>query len=86
MIINDPGVVNKNTDEDVSGATYINESVTNFNLNNIAMSQGDDHLAIIISTSFSLKILKSESVVTFDEERQLNPSMQGDPTPSLSAK
>jgi hypothetical protein len=86
MIVDNPGVENKNTDRDTGGAAHTGEVVANSDPDDVPISQGDDHLAITTSTSFSPEITKSDSATTLDDKRQLNPSIQGDPIPSPSNK
>jgi hypothetical protein len=86
MTVNDPGVEGENTDGDAGDAAHPGECVANSDPDNATMSQGDDRLAIMTSTSFSPEIPESDTAAKLDDERQLIPSVQGDPIISPSGK
>jgi hypothetical protein len=75
MTVDDLGVGGENTDGDAGGAAHTGEGVADSNPDDGVMPQGDDRLAIAISTSFSPEIPESDSATILDKERQLNPSM-----------
>jgi hypothetical protein len=60
--------------------------VVKFDLDDAAILQGDDRLAIATSASFPPEIPESDSAATLNEEKQLKPSMQENPIPSPSGK
>jgi hypothetical protein len=86
MIVNDLGVEGENTDEHTGGAAHTGEGVANSDRNDAAMSQADDRLAMTTPISFCPEIPESDSAATLDEERQPNPSVQGDSIPSPSGR
>jgi hypothetical protein len=86
MTVNDLVVEGENIDGHAGGATHIDEGVANSDPDDAAMSQDDDRLAMTTPASFCPEIPESYSAATLDEERQPNPSMQGDSTPSPSGR
>jgi hypothetical protein len=86
ITVDDPEVEGENTDRNAGNIAYTDKSIADSDPDDIAILQGDNRLAIAISTSFSPEIPESNSATTLDEKRHLNPSVQGDPIPGLSVK
>jgi hypothetical protein len=86
MAVNDLGSEDKNIDGDIGAVIHMGEGVAGSGLDDAATPQGDDRFAIATSASFSPEIPETDSVVTSDDEGQVNPSVQGDPSLSPSVK
>lgn len=86
MTLDNPGVGDENTNGDTGGTALTSEVMASSDLDNLAMLHGDNRSAIAPFTSFSPEIRESDSATTWDEEKQLNPSVQGKPIPSPSSK
>lgn len=86
MIINNLRLRGKNINGDVNDAAYTGEIVANSDLDDAAMSQGDDRSAIATFTSLSPKIPESNSEATLKEKTQLHLSVQEDPIANPSGK
>jgi hypothetical protein len=86
MTANNLGVGGENTDMDAGGAVHTDEVIANSDLDDTAMLQCNKRSAIVTSLSFSSKIPESDSGAILDEERQLHPSVQGDPISSPFGK
>jgi hypothetical protein len=86
MTINNFGLRGENTDGDTDDVAYTGEVVVNSDPDDITILQDDGRSAIAISTSFSPEIPESDGATTWDDERQLSPSVQGDLIFSPSGK
>jgi hypothetical protein len=86
VTVDNPGVGGENTDGDTGAAAHVGEVVANPDLGDATMLQCDNRLAIATSLFTSPEIPENDSETTLEQERQLHPSVQGDPIASPSGK